>query len=186
MARAARERSEQERETTGTEAGRLVSPRIRPADLLEIATIGRAHGLRGEVAVHPVTNRFERFDVGSTLVTAAGERVVSGARRDGNRWLVSFDGIVDRDGAAALTGTTLFAEPLDDPDELWVHELCGSSCIDQHGYDAGVVASVVANPAADLLELDTGHLVPLTFVVRCEPGTVHVEVPDGLFELDRH
>ncbi len=136
--------------------------------------------------MHPVTNRFERFDVGSTLVTAAGERVVSGARRDGNRWLVSFDGIDDRDGAAALTGTTLFAEPLDDPDELWVHELCGSSVIDQHGYDAGVVTSVVANPAADLLELDTGHLVPLTFIVRCEPGTVHVEVPDGLFELDRH
>ncbi len=77
----------------------------------------------------------------------------------------------------------MFAEPLDDPDELWVHELCGSSVIDQHGFDAGVITNVVANPAADLLELDTGHLVPLTFVVRREPGAVHVEVPDGLFEL---
>ena len=168
MARAARERSELERE---------------PAALLEIATVGRAHGVRGDVVMHPVTNRLERFDIGSRLITAAGERVVSRARFDGNRWLVRFEGIDDRDAAAALTGTTVFAEPLDDPDELWVHELCGSSLIDQHGFDAGVITSVVANPAADLLELDTGHLVPLTFVVRSEPGAVHVEVPDGLFEL---
>ena len=154
-----------------------------PAGLLEIATVGRAHGVRGDVVLHPVTNRLERFDVGSRLVTAAGERAVSRSRFDGNRWLVGFDGIDDRDAAAALTGTTVFAEPLDDPDELWVHELCGNSVVDQHGSDAGVITNVVANPAADLLELDTGHLVPLTFVVRCEPGAVHVEVPDGLFEL---
>ena len=154
-----------------------------PPGLLEIATVGRAHGVRGDVVVHPVTNRLERFDVGSALITAVGERAVSRSRFDGSRWLVRFDGIDDRDAAAALTGTTVYAEPLDDPDELWVHELCGSSVIDQHGFDAGVVTSVVANPAADLLELDTGHLVPLTFVVRCEPGAVLVEVPDGPFEL---
>lgn len=154
-----------------------------PAGLLEIATVGRAHGVRGDVVLHPVTNRLERFDIGSKLITAAGERAVSRSRFDGHRLLVSFDGIADRDAAAALTGTTVFAEPLHDPDELWVHELCGSAVIDQHGSEAGVITSVVANPAADLLELDTGHLVPLTFVVRCEPGAVHVEVPDGLFEL---
>ena len=155
----------------------------KPPGLLEIATVGRAHGVRGDVVVHPVTNRLERFDVGSALITAVGERAVSRSRFDGSRWLVRFEGIEDRDAAAALTGTTVLAEPLEDPDELWVHELCGRSVIDQHGFDAGVVMSVVANPAADLLELDTGHLVPLTFVVRCEPGAVFVEVPDGLFEL---
>ncbi len=165
--------------TSGTD----LSLGAEPPGLLEVATVGRAHGVRGDVVVHPVTNRLERFDVGSALVTAVGERTVSRSRFDGNRWLVHFDGIDDRDAAAALTGTTVYAEPLDDPDELWVHELCGSSVIDQHGFHAGIVTSVVANPAADLLELDTGHLVPLTFVVRCEPGAVYVEVPDGLFEL---
>lgn len=157
---------------------------LSPPGLLEVATVGRAHGVRGDVVVHPVTNRLERFDVGSALITAVGERTVSRSRFDGNRWLVHFDGIDDRDAAAALTGTTVYAEPLDDPDEMWVHELCGSSVIDQHGFHAGIVTSVVANPAADLLELDTGHLVPLTFVVRCESGAVHVEVPHGLFELE--
>ena len=151
--------------------------------LLEIARIGRAHGLRGEVSVHPITNRDERFAVGSVLVTASGERAVTSSRGDGTRWLLGLDGVVDRDAATELAGTTLYATPLDDPDELWVHELCGSTVVDQHGNEAGVVTNVVANPAADLLELDTGHLVPLTFVVSTEPGTVHVDVPDGLLEL---
>lgn len=163
--------------TSGTDSG-------RPAGLLEIATIGRAHGVRGEVAVYPVTNRLERFDAGSVLVTAAGRRAVARARPDGKRWLVRFEGIDDRDAASALTGTTVFAEPLEDPEELWVHELCGATVVDQLGNDVGVVTALVANPAADLLELDTGDLVPLTFVARCEAGVVCVEVPDGLFELD--
>ncbi len=168
--------------TSGTDSG---IPEAELSGLLEIATIGRAHGVRGEVAVYPVTNRLERFDTGSVLVTAAGPRAVARARADGNRWLVRFEGIDDRDAAAALTGTTVFAEPLADPDELWVHDLCGATVVDQRGEAAGVVTAVVSNPAADLLELDTGHLVPLTFVVRCESGVVRVEVPDGLFELDQ-
>ncbi|WP_419946880.1 ribosome maturation factor RimM [Candidatus Poriferisodalis sp.] len=163
--------------TSGTDVGTL-------SGLLEVAAVGRAHGVRGEVALYPVTNRLERFDDGSVLVTAAGPRAVASARPDGNRWLVRFEGIDDRDAAAALTGTTVYAEPLDDPDELWVHELCGATVVDQRGNRTGVVTAVVANPAADLLELDTGDLVPLTFIVRCEPGVVYVEVPDGLFELD--
>ena len=162
--------------TSGTDVGPVQG-------LLEIARIGRAHGVRGELTVYPVTNRDERFAVGSVLVTATGERAVTRSRRDRTRWLLGLDGIVDRDAATQLVGTTLYAAPLDDPDEMWVHELCGSTVVDQHGYEAGVVMNVVANPAADLLELDTGHLVPLTFVVSTEPGKVHVEAPDGLFEL---
>lgn len=40
------------------------------------------------------------------------------------------------------------------------------------------------NPAADLLVLESGALVPVVFVIDGPvDGTVHVEVPDGLFEL---
>ena len=42
---------------------------------------------------------------------------------------------------------------------------------------------MVANPASDLLELDTGHLIPLTFVTEFAGNVVTVEVPDGLFDL---
>ena len=78
----------------------------------------------------------------------------------------------------------LLAEPIDDPDTLWIHELIGCRVRSQDGVDRGVVESVQANPASDLLVLDSGALVPLRFVVG-EPadGVIAVDVPDGLFDL---
>ena len=42
---------------------------------------------------------------------------------------------------------------------------------------------VVANPASDLLELESGALVPVVFVVDRAPGRLTVDPPDGLFDL---
>ncbi len=44
--------------------------------------------------------------------------------------------------------------------------------------------AVLANPAAEILELDTGALVPSNFVVSMADGVITVDVPDGLFELN--
>ena len=46
-----------------------------------------------------------------------------------------------------------------------MHELVGARVVDAGGVDRGLVVTVVANPASDLLELDSGALVPLRFVV---------------------
>ena len=52
------------------------------------------------------------------------------------------------------------------------------------GIDRGVVESVLDNPAADLLVLDSGALVPVVFVVGTPTdGWMQVDTPDGLFEL---
>ena len=71
----------------------------------------------------------------------------------------------------------------DDPDELWVHELIGAQVRDQHGGDLGRVASVEDNPAADLLVLESGALIPMTFVVDAADGCVTVDIPEGLLDL---
>jgi 16S rRNA processing protein RimM len=42
---------------------------------------------------------------------------------------------------------------------------------------------VVANPAADLLELDGGALVPVTFVVGHAAGEITIDPPEGLLDL---
>ena len=81
-------------------------------------------------------------------------------------------------------GLELRAEPIEDPDELWVHELIGCRVLSADGVDRGPVVAVQENPAADLLVLESGALVPVVFEVDGPvDGTVHVEVPDGLFEL---
>ena len=153
------------------------------AELLEIGTIGRAHGTSGEVVVRLITNRVERLNPGSALVSPLGELVVVAARPHQDRWLVQFGGSETRTEAESLRGLVLKAPPLDDSDVLWVHELIGSTVREFDGTDRGTVGAVVANPASDLLELDTGHLIPLTFVTKFEAELVTVEVPDGLFDL---
>ena len=93
-----------------------------------------------------------------------------------------FAGVDTREAADALHGLVLSAEPLEDPDALWVHELIGSVVVDQHGTEHGTVTSVEVNPASDLLVLDGGGLVPLTFVVDQADGRITVDVPDGLLD----
>ena len=75
------------------------------------------------------------------------------------------------------------APPLDDPAVLWVHELVGATVSEADGTPRGTVVAVLENPASDLLELDSGALVPLTFLVSQADGALVVDVPDGLFEL---
>ena len=133
-----------------------------------------------------VSNRLERLAPGSELQTDVGTLQVAAARPHQQRHLVAFVGIDDRGKAEALRGLVLRAEPIVDPDEMWVHELIGTSVVDQSGTDRGVVAKVVANPAGDLLELADGALVPVRFVVACVPRQrIEVDVPDGLFDVAR-
>jgi 16S rRNA processing protein RimM len=157
-----------------------------PPQLLEVGRITKSHGLRGEVVVALTTDRSERLDPGSVLATDRGPLVVVGSRPHQDRWLVVFEGCVDRTSADELRGLVLRATPLEDPDELWVHELIGCTVLDADGLSRGTVESVIANPAADLLQLDDGTLVPVVFVVGPpEGGTVVVDAPEGLFDLNR-
>ena len=151
--------------------------------LLEIGRISRPHGLRGEVVVALTTDRLERLAPGSTLATDRGDLVVRAARPHQDRWIVAFDGHATREQADELRGLALRAEAVDDPDEMWVHELIGSDVVTADGEPLGRCVGVVANPASDLLELESGALVPVVFVVGRAPGRLTVDPPDGLFDL---
>jgi len=158
-------------------------------NLLTVGHIRKAHGLAGEVVVRLTTNRPERVAKGSVLIGDGVELVVKSSRSKDDDFLVLFEGVSERNGADALRGTELFAEPMDDPDELWVHELIGAVVVDQNSIERGTVVEVEANPASDLLVLDSEALVPMTFVVNFTPvdgdaaAHVFVEAPDGLFDL---
>ncbi|MDP9389033.1 MAG: ribosome maturation factor RimM [Actinomycetota bacterium] len=142
----------------------------------------KPHGLRGEVIVELVTNRFERLDPGSVLGGPAGPLEVVRSSPHQGRFIVAFAGVADREAADALRDAVLSAEALDDPDALWVHELVGAEVEDVAGASLGRVVAVEANPASDLLVLDGGGLVPLRFVVSSGAGRVVVDPPAGLLE----
>lgn len=148
--------------------------------MLEVGRVAKAHGLRGEVVVALSTNRPERVAKGTVLNTDQGPLTITASRPHQHRHIVRFAGVDSREAADALHGLVLSAEPIEDPDALWVHELIGSTVVDQHGTEHGTVASVELNPASDLLVLEGGGLVPLTFVVAQGDGRITVDVPDGL------
>lgn len=156
---------------------------IPPSRLLEVGRIGRAHGVRGAVMVTLSTDRTERLATGSRLQCRGRWLTVASATPHTRRWLVRFAELTDRNEAEAHAGAVLLAEPLVDPDAMWVHELVGARVVEADGTERGTCTAVIDNPAADLLELDSGALVPVVFVESVVDGTVTIAPPDGLFDL---
>ncbi len=154
----------------------------RPNGLLEIGYIRRAHGVRGQVSVELGTDRLERVQPDARWWARDGWLTVVSARPHQERWLVTLREVTDRSAAQRYTNATIYAEPVDDSEELWVHELIGAKVVEVSGRERGRCVSVVANPASDLLELDSGALVPVAFVVRHGDDVIVIDPPEGLFD----
>jgi 16S rRNA processing protein RimM len=150
---------------------------------LEVGRIVKAHGLRGQVQVDLWSDRVERLAVGTTLTSDRGPLVVEAAAAHQARFIVRFDRITTREEADDWRGVVLSAPRLEDDSVIWIDQLFGAEVVDVAGVRRGVVVDVEANPASDLMVLDSGALVPLTFVTDLEPNVrVVVDPPEGLFE----
>ncbi|MGA9276954.1 ribosome maturation factor RimM [Ilumatobacter sp.] len=163
-------------------SGRNSSP---PDGWLAVGHLRRPHGLKGDIFVQLTTDRRERVAPGAEFFARDQLVSVVASRVAGNgRIIARFEHIPDRTEAERWTNVELFAAPIDDPSALWVHEMIGLRVVDQHGVDRGSVTTVLANPAAEILETDVGALVPTNFVVGVADGVITVDAPDGLFELN--
>jgi 16S rRNA processing protein RimM len=150
---------------------------------LEVGRIIKAHGLKGQVLVDLWSDRVGRLAAGETLLTERGPLVVTASAPHQARFIVSFEGVASREAAERLRGVVLSAPRIDDDTVIWIDQLFGAEVIDATGVRHGVVVDVEANPASDLMVLDTGSLVPLTFVISVEANRqVVIEAPEGLFE----
>lgn len=150
---------------------------------LEVGRIVKAHGLRGQVIVDLWTDRSERLAAGTQLLTDRGPIVVLAAAAHQDRYIVTFDRVQSREDAESWRGVVLSAPRIDDDDVIWIDQLFGAEVYDESGVHRGVVVDVESNPASDILVLDNGALVPLTFVTNVEANVrVDVDVPEGLFE----
>ena len=149
--------------------------------LLEVGRVAKPHGLQGDVVVELSTDRTERLDPGSVLDSDVGPLTVVRSQPHQRRWIVRFEGHDGRDAADALRGVVLRAEPIEDDDVWFVHELIGLDVVDVDGAPLGRCVAVVDNPAHDLLELESGGLVPLPFVTGVDE-VIRVAVPEGLLD----
>lgn len=166
--------------------------------LLTVARIGRAHGLRGEVALDVRTDSpDERLAVGSALTTepaSAGPLTIQRSRVQQGRWFVMFEGIADRAAAESLNGVELVvdAEDSDDEDAWYPHELVGLRAEGTDGRALGEILGLEHAPAHDVLILrepdGARTLVPfvraIVPVVDVPGGRVVLDPPGGLLASD--
>ena len=129
------------------------------SELLIVGTIGRAHGLRGQVTVRPRTDSIEeRFAPGAVFQAAGRQLTVSSFNLQQGRLVVAFAEVTGRSAAEELRGTDLWAEGVPDAigeDEYHDTELMGLEAVDPEGNRLGEVISVHHNPTQDLLVLST-------------------------------
>ena len=158
----------------------------QPDGLLEVGRIGKPHGVRGDLFLSLTSDLVQRREVGAHLIIfdSSGKRTltITSSRPQQDRWVVHFEGIDDRNAAEKLTNKFLYAAPIDGAEGLWVHQLIGSEVEDTSGVSWGICTGVLNNPAHDLLELESGVLIPMPFVLSCDEGITVIDPPDGLRE----
>ena len=162
-----------------------------PEGLLEVGRFGRPHGVKGQIYIKLSTDRSERVQIGARLWAGEWFEVsarTSMANTGADRWVVGIVGIDDRNDVERLVNKVVWAEPIDDPDAVWVHQVIGARVVGTDGVDRGTCIAVLKNPANDLLELESGALVPVIFVESVVPDdadgfVITIDPPEGLFEV---
>jgi len=163
-----------------------------------VGRVGRAHGVRGEVAVEVRTDEPDRrFRPGAALSTDPGARqlTIRSVRTHQQRLLLTFEGLDDRSAVEPLNGVLLVADVPDtespaDPEEFYDRQLVGLAVRPlsrpgaEPGDSIGTVTEVLHLPVQDVLAVrrhDGGEvLIPFVtaLVPLVEPSAGHVGVLD--------
>ena len=165
---------------------------------LTVARIGRAHGLRGEVALDLRTDvPAERLVVGAVLATAPadlGPLTIAGVRTLHDKWFLTFVEAQDRSASERLRGVELLVDSsASDEDDAWYpHELAGLRAEHVDGRVLGTIAGLEHLPAHDMLVLveESGARTLVPFVRAIVPvvdvagGRVVLDPPGGLLAAD--
>jgi len=143
-----------------------------PADEhVVVGRVGRAHGLGGAFVVVDPSEDPKRFAVGAELV-AGGEPVrVNESKRSGGRLVVRLDRRVERGTPLEVPRKSL---PPPSDDSYYVFQLVGLDVVEEGGRSLGRVRDVAPYAANDVLELDSGTLLPLV-----EDCVRHVDLDAG-------
>jgi 16S rRNA processing protein RimM len=122
-----------------------------------VGRITRTHGVKGEVAVLPLSDVGSRFEAGSTLFLEEREDrplTVMASRPHQQRLLVAFRGVQDRTSAEALRGRYLFVPASSAPHlpegEYWAHDLVGCDVLTEDGRSLGRIREILHTQANDV------------------------------------
>ncbi|KQZ29564.1 16S rRNA processing protein RimM [Mesorhizobium sp. Root552] len=156
---------------------------------VQMAVIGAAHGIKGELRVKTFTGAPEALGDYGPLSTRDGRIFeVLSIRPAGNVAVVRFKGIDGRTAAEALTGTELFVDRSALPesieeDEFYQADLIGLAVKDDTGAIIGKVLAVQNFGGGDILDLMVGSrkgvLIPFT-----QAAVPEVSIAGGFVRID--
>ncbi len=148
-----------------------------------VGKITKAHGLKGELTVLPLSDNPDRFVEGNVVYLQDGRGLtIREVRANGARLLVTFAGIADRTAAEALGGALLVVAETDLPElpegTYWPHQLEGCEVVTAAGRSLGTITEVVANPANDIW-IATGSGGEETLVPAIKQVIAEVDIAGG-------
>jgi 16S rRNA processing protein RimM len=161
----------------------------KPQNPIQMAVIGAAHGIKGELRVKTFTGDPLALADYGPLYAKDGRAFEIAAIRPANEVVVvRFKGVADRNAAEALTGTELFVDRSALPDdgeegEFYHADLVGLVVRDENGEPVGKVFAVQNFGGGDILEIQyqgrKGVLIPFT-----QAAVPVVDVPGGFVTID--
>jgi 16S rRNA processing protein RimM len=140
-----------------------------------IGKVGRPHGIDGAFFVEQPSDDDRWWKTGARFLAAGQDVEVVAHRRSSGRPVVRLDRTVER-------GTILEVErdalPPTGDDEYYAFELVGLPVVEETGRALGTVRAVTPGVANDVLELETGVLLPMVeeciLAVELEAGRITV------------
>jgi 16S rRNA processing protein RimM len=123
-----------------------------------IGRVGRPHGIDGAFFVEEPSGDQRWWKTGATFLAGGTPVEVVGHRSSSGRPVIKVEPPVER-------GTLLEVErdrlPPTEEDEYYAFELVGLEVVEETGRRLGTVKTVNAGVANDVLELDSGVLLPM-------------------------
>lgn len=163
-------------------------------DLVLMAQIGAAHGIRGEVRVKPFgSDPMALADYGPLRdKTGSREFTIQSLRPQKSVLVVRFKNISSRNEAEALKGTELYvrreALPPADEDEFYHIDIIGLTVFTVNEDHVGTVIAIPDFGAGELLEVKPergpSYLIPFTEEIvphiDLNAGRIIIDPPEGL------
>jgi 16S rRNA processing protein RimM len=128
------------------------------SDLVPVGRVGKPHGLDGSFFVERGSEDEERFAVGAQLHVDGEPATIVASKSSRGRSVIRLDRDAPRGAELAVPRAEL---PPPGEDEFYEFQLVGLAVEEEEGRTLGRVTAVLPGPANDVLELDSGHLLPL-------------------------
>ena len=156
--------------------------------LVHVATILAAHGIRGEVKVKSFTSDPKAFATYGPFLSKDGRMIeIKTIRPQKDEFLCTLSDVTDRNAAESLRGVELCVArdklPKLAEGEFYLSDLQGKQAV-ADGKPLGCVSGFQNFGAGELLELDGGMLIPVSFIGSVAE-VVSLNLPDGYLDDEK-